>query len=255
MINSGDTIALRLAYTYASLNTYWLSCTTTSCGYSTCPGTLITSSEWTSCSANMRFLIRAMNKMDGQPINSGDTVSIVSIAYGSEYRLRCDTSTSYKCRVISNAVDGTPLQYGDIVALKYPFGGRMRWLYYDSSYYYARDCSANTKSYCARHRYPMINSGDTIALRLAYTYASLNTYWLSCTTTSCGYSTCPGTLITSSEWTSCSANMRFLIRAMNKMDGQPINSGDTVSIVSISYGSEYRLRCGASTTYKCRVTS
>ncbi|XP_074636345.1 uncharacterized protein LOC141894560 [Acropora palmata] len=105
------------------------------------------------------------------------------------------------------------------------------------------------------HRYPMINSGDTIALRLAYTYASLNTYWLSCTTTSCGYNTCPGMLITSSEWTSCSANMRFLIRAMNKMDGQPINSGDTVSIVSIAYGSEYRLRCDTSTSYKCRVTS
>ncbi|XP_015762068.1 PREDICTED: uncharacterized protein LOC107341166, partial [Acropora digitifera] len=99
------------------------------------------------------------------------------------------------------------------------------------------------------HRYPMINSGDTIALKFAYTYGSFSSYWLSCTTTSCGYSTCPGTMITSSEWTSCSSNMRFSIYAMNKVDGQPINSGDTVSIIPTSYGSEYRLRCDTSTTY------
>ena len=105
------------------------------------------------------------------------------------------------------------------------------------------------------HRYPMINSGDTIALKFGYTYGSFSSYWLSCTTTSCGYSTCPGTMITSSEWTSCSSNMRFFIYAMNKVDGQPINSGDTVSIASISYGSDYRLRCDSSTTYKCRVIS
>ncbi|XP_067034475.1 uncharacterized protein [Acropora muricata] len=173
MINSGDTIALRLAYTYGSLNTYWLYCSTTNCEYSTCPGTQITSSEWTSCSANIRFLIRAMNKMDGQPINSGDTVSLVSIAHGSEYRLHCDTSTTYKCRVSStisslkgnswlsysvatfqifarNAVDGSPVQYGDIVGFKYPYGGRSRWLYYYSYYYYARDCSATSKYSCAK---------------------------------------------------------------------------------------------------------
>ncbi|XP_067034476.1 uncharacterized protein [Acropora muricata] len=173
MINSGDTIALRSAYTYGSLKSHWLSCTLTSCGYNTCPGTLITSSEWTSCSGNMKFFIRAMNKMDGQPINSGDTVSIIPTSYGSQYRLRCDTSTTYKCRVTSttssfkgnawltysyatfqifarNAVDGTPLQYGDLVAFKYPYGGRSRWLSYYSYYYYARDCSANSKSSCAR---------------------------------------------------------------------------------------------------------
>ena len=49
-----------------------------------------------------------------------------------------------------NAVDGTPLQYGDLVAFKYPYGGRSRWLSYYSYYYYARDCSANSKSSCAR---------------------------------------------------------------------------------------------------------
>ncbi|XP_029198298.2 uncharacterized protein LOC114963294 [Acropora millepora] len=173
MINSGDTIALRSAYTFGSLKSHWLSCTSTSCGYNICPGTLITSSEWTSCSGNMKFFIRAMNKMDGQPINSGDTVSIIPTSYGSPYRLRCDTATTYKCRVSSttssfkgnawltysyatfqifarNAVDGTPLQYGDLVAFKYPYGGRSRWLSYYSYYYYARDCSANSKSSCAR---------------------------------------------------------------------------------------------------------
>ncbi|KAK2553748.1 hypothetical protein P5673_024978 [Acropora cervicornis] len=227
IINSGDTIALRSAYPSGSYSKYWLYCITSYCTYTTCPGTIMTSSKWSSCTSHMKFVIRAKNKMDGQPINSGDTVSIISTAYGSSYRLRCDTSSSWKCRFVSNAVDGTPVQFGDIVAFKYPFG----------------------------HRYPMINSGDTIALRSAYTYGSLKSHWLSCTSTSCGYNICPGTLITSSGWTSCSGNMKFFIRAMNKMDGQPINSGDTVSIIPTSYGSQYRLRCDTSTTYKCRVTS
>ena len=49
----------------------------------------------------MKFVIRAKDKMDGQPINSGDTVSIISTAYGSSYRIMCSTSSSYKCRFVS----------------------------------------------------------------------------------------------------------------------------------------------------------
>ena len=48
-----------------------------------------------------------------------------------------------------NAVDGTPVQYGDIVAFKYPYGGRMRWLSYSSSYHYVKDCSSTNKNECA----------------------------------------------------------------------------------------------------------
>ena len=101
IINSGDTIALRSAYPSGSYSKYWLYCHTSYCVYTTCPGTVMTSSKWSSCSSKMKFVIRAMNKMDGQPINSGDTVSIISTTYGSSYRLRCDTSSSWKCRFVS----------------------------------------------------------------------------------------------------------------------------------------------------------
>ncbi|XP_068679467.1 uncharacterized protein [Montipora capricornis] len=172
IINSGDTIALRSAYPSGSYQKYWLYCITSYCVFTTCPGTVMTSSKWSSCTSHMKFKIHAMNKMDGQPINSGDTVSISSTGYGSNYRLRCSTSTSYKCRFVSttssfkgnswlnyyyavfqifsrNAVDGTPVQYGDIVGFKYPYGGSSYWLYRYSSYFYARSCSSTSKYSCA----------------------------------------------------------------------------------------------------------
>lgn len=172
IINSGDMIALRSAYPSGSYAKYWLYCSTSKCLFTTCPGTVMTASHWSSCSSHFKFKIYAMGKMDGQPINSGDTVSIVSTAYGSSYRLRCDTSTSWRCRFVSttsylrgnnwlnyyyavfqifsrNAVDGTPVQYGDIVAFKYPYGGYNRWLYRYSSYFYARGCSSTSKYSCA----------------------------------------------------------------------------------------------------------
>ena len=101
LINSGDTIALRSAYPSGSYSKYWLYCHTSYCIYATCPGTIMTASKWSSCSSHMKFVIRAKSKMDGQPINSGDTVSIRSTAYGSRYRLRCSTSSSWKCRFVS----------------------------------------------------------------------------------------------------------------------------------------------------------
>lgn len=173
IINSGDMIALRSAYPSGSYTKYWLYCYTSACQFNTCPGTLMTPSRWSSCSAHFKFKIYAMGKMDGQPINSGDTVSIVSTGYGSgQYRLRCHPSTSCKCRFVSttsffkgnnwlsyyyavfqifsrNAVDGTPVQYGDIVAFKYPYGGYDRWLYRYSSYFYSRGCSGTNKYSCA----------------------------------------------------------------------------------------------------------
>ena len=101
IINSGDTIALRSAYPSGSYSKYWLYCHTSYCVYATCPGTVMTSSKWSSCSGHFKFVIRAKNKMDGQPISSGDTVSIMPTAYSSSYRLRCHTSSSWKCRFVS----------------------------------------------------------------------------------------------------------------------------------------------------------
>ena len=48
-----------------------------------------------------------------------------------------------------NAVDGTPVQYGDTVGFKYPYGGYNRWLRRYSSRFYARGCSATNKFSCA----------------------------------------------------------------------------------------------------------
>ena len=106
------------------------------------------------------------------------------------------------------------------------------------------------------HRYPTINSGDTIALRSAYTSGSYSKYWLYCHTSYCYWSTCQGSdIITSSGWTSCSKRIMFTITAKEKTDGEPINSGDTVSLRSTSYSSSYRLYCSTSSSTYCRVGS
>ena len=49
----------------------------------------MTKSLWSSCSSLSKFYITAFGKVNGEPINSGDTVSLSSVAYGSSYRLRC----------------------------------------------------------------------------------------------------------------------------------------------------------------------
>lgn len=48
-----------------------------------------------------------------------------------------------------NAVDGTPVQYGDIVGFKYPYCAYNTWLYRSSSYFYPKGCSSTSKSSCA----------------------------------------------------------------------------------------------------------
>ena len=110
-------------------------------------------------------------------------------------------------------------------------------------------------SYIVGHRYPIINSGDRIALRSAYTSGSYVNYWMRCKSSYCRWYTCPGQVMTSSAWSSCSSYMFYYIHAMGKMNGQPINSGDVVSLSSYGYGSRYRLYCGTSTSTKCYMTS
>ena len=105
------------------------------------------------------------------------------------------------------------------------------------------------------HRYPIINSGDTIALRSAYTSGSYSKYWLHCVPSYCYWSTCPGIIITSSRWTSCSKYMMFTITAKGKTNGEPINSGDTVSLRSNYYSGSYRLYCNASSDTLCKLQS
>lgn len=176
IINSGDLIALRLAVTSGSLSQRWLYCTTSRCTYTSCHGTHMQSSSWRSCSSYMIFKITAMGKMDGQPINSGDTVTLTIKAYGytSSYHLRCYRSQSSYCRMYSTtssmkgnswlyyyyttfqifsryAVDGTPIQYGDVVGLKFPYGGYQAWLYRYGSKYYSRNCSYGSKTSCAAY--------------------------------------------------------------------------------------------------------
>ena len=48
-----------------------------------------------------------------------------------------------------NAVDGTPVQYGDVVGLKYPYYTSSSWLMWYSSYFRPRSCSSSSKTSCA----------------------------------------------------------------------------------------------------------
>ncbi|XP_048584914.1 uncharacterized protein LOC125567923 [Nematostella vectensis] len=166
IINSGDLIALEMSYTSGSNSTY-TRCTTSYCYRDSCPGDTVFKR------------ISAIGKSDGQPINSGDMVYISSGYYGiSTYRLRCASFTSYYCKFNSisdtafkgnnwfaysyaifqifsrRSVDGTPVQYGDIVGSRYPYVYADRWLYYYSGYWYARSCSYNSKYSCARENSP-----------------------------------------------------------------------------------------------------
>ena len=48
-----------------------------------------------------------------------------------------------------NALDGTPVHYGDIVDFKYPYGSQSAWLYRSGGYFYSKSCSSTSKSSCA----------------------------------------------------------------------------------------------------------
>ena len=104
------------------------------------------------------------------------------------------------------------------------------------------------------HRYPVIKSGDQIVLRSAH--SSYSSYLLYCSTSYCEWSSCSGSQsMTKSLWSSCSSYSMFYITAFGRVDGEPINSGDTVSLSSVAYGSSYRLRCTSSKSWYCRVSS
>ena len=48
-----------------------------------------------------------------------------------------------------SAVDGRPIQYGDVVGLKFSFGGYLAWMYRSGSKFYSKNCSYNNKYSCA----------------------------------------------------------------------------------------------------------
>ncbi|KAL9966195.1 hypothetical protein ACROYT_G024234 [Oculina patagonica] len=82
------------------------------------------------------------------------------------------------------------------------------------------------------HRSP-ITSGDTIALRSAYSSGGDSKKWLACTKASCGWTNCQGTAIDSKGWSSCDKRMMFIITAKGKKEGHTINSGDKVLLTVV----------------------
>lgn len=175
IINSGDTIALRSAFTSGSRSQEWFGCGRRLCFIYTCHGLTIANSKWwSSCNYGRRgvFTIFAKGKMNGQPIDSGDTVSLSSNRYGISYRLYCTASTNTYCCVryltwsmtgsewlkysqatfqifSKNAEDGSPVQYGDVVGFKYPYSTNSAWLTNYKGRFYPRNCSCCSKSSCA----------------------------------------------------------------------------------------------------------
>ena len=104
------------------------------------------------------------------------------------------------------------------------------------------------------HRYPVIKSGDQIVLRSAH--SSYSQYLMYCGTSYCQLPSCSGSQsMTKSLWSSCSSYSKFYITAFGRVHGEPINSGDTVSLSSVGYGSSYRLRCTSSSSWYCRLQS
>ena len=45
-----------------------------------------------------------------------------------------------------NADDGIPVQYGDVVGLKFPYSSNSAWLTQDSDKFYPRSCSSSSSS-------------------------------------------------------------------------------------------------------------
>ena len=48
-----------------------------------------------------------------------------------------------------NDVDGRPVQYGDVVGLKYPYSSNSAWLTNYNYRFYPRSCSNSSKTSCA----------------------------------------------------------------------------------------------------------
>ncbi|XP_028517457.1 uncharacterized protein LOC110247610 isoform X2 [Exaiptasia diaphana] len=178
VILSGDLIALKLSRSSGAPR--WMQCSKSSyCTTSTCPGgQVMLSSKFSSC-RTVVFRIRALGRLDGEAVESGDYVAL-TFPYNGGKTLYCYRSTSKPCRALwalpkvwpkknwfgwvqgrfqifsRNVNDGHPIQYQDIVGFKYNFQSNGAWLYSTSNKMYARSCSYGyyTKSYCAK-----MNSG------------------------------------------------------------------------------------------------
>lgn len=48
-----------------------------------------------------------------------------------------------------DAFDGTPVENGDVMGLKYPYSSNSAWLTYSGHHFYPRDCSSESKKACA----------------------------------------------------------------------------------------------------------
>lgn len=168
IVKSGDEIALRWASTsYVT----WLACSHgTSCKRNTCPGRYMTKSKWHSC-PRVSFRILGWNKKQGEPINSGDTIVLSPVferhtrwRQGYEYYMycisQCTRYTAQNLMTTKNkffqhlhlhfqlfsrqAVDGSPVQHGDIVGLKNPYHCNSCYVYRNSNtYFYSGSCSTN----------------------------------------------------------------------------------------------------------------
>ncbi|EDO47641.1 predicted protein [Nematostella vectensis] len=177
-INSGDKIALKMSYTSGDLSKFWMKCSDRECSAHKCAeGRLnMKSSKWSSC-VTLMYIIRAIGKSDGQPINSGDKVTISSAQDMNSKHIGCDSKDSYKCRFQSIAYrkfkddwfrhsqaifqifsrdgeDGTPVEYGDIVGFRYPYYYADHWLSYKDGHWFAHKCSNKAKSTCAKINSP-----------------------------------------------------------------------------------------------------
>ncbi|KAL9966193.1 hypothetical protein ACROYT_G024232 [Oculina patagonica] len=176
-ITSGDTIALRSAYSSGVNSKKWLACTKASCSWTNCQGAAIDSKGWSSCDKRMMFIITAKGKKEGHTINSGDKVLLSSVNYGPRYRLSCSNSTSAPCcaktptrsikkgdwledsdatfHIFSyDAVDGTPVENRDVVGFKYPYSSNSAWLTFSGRHFYPRRCSSKSKEPCAAENKP-----------------------------------------------------------------------------------------------------
>ena len=47
------------------------------------------------------------------------------------------------------AVDGIPVQFGDVVGLKYPYSSNSAWLTHYGGRFFPRSCSSSSKTSCA----------------------------------------------------------------------------------------------------------
>ncbi|CAH3195300.1 unnamed protein product [Porites evermanni] len=168
IVNSGDTIILHPALRKDTEKS--LHCTKTACKWKPCS---YKAKDSSTCLNYAKFIIIGQGKMKGKPINSGDTVSLFSTKFGPHYKLTCSRSSKVKCHLDKfnremtgnnwliyqfatfqifsrDTEDLNPVQYGDVVGLKYLFSSSKAWLTRSGKFLYPRSCSRNDKTSCAK---------------------------------------------------------------------------------------------------------